>query len=46
MDDELFDHKKDDFFREIGKAGKFGIIEEEEKKNKKIKNGQNERKKY
>ncbi len=37
MDDKLFSPKKNDFLKEIGEAGKFGIIEEEEKGNKKTK---------
>ena len=34
MDDKLFDPKENDFPKEIGEAGKFGIIEEEEKEKK------------
>ena len=44
MDDKLFDSKEDNFFQKIGEAEKFGIIEEEEKENKKTINGQKKRK--
>jgi len=43
--DELFAPNKNDFPLEINGAEKFGIIGEEEKGNKKIKNGQKRRKK-
>lgn len=37
MDDKLFDPNKKDFPQEIMETEKFGIIEEEKKRNKKIK---------